>query len=177
MLFDLKLVHGERAHVGRTFEPSAFDPPDEEYRVAAPVRLAMDVEKAGGAVYRVTGRVVTRLELVCGRCLDPFEIAVDAPFELRYVPAIDDAAGGEREIAEDDLTTSFYRDGVLDVTDLLREQFQLALPMKPLCSDACRGLCAVCGANLNRTTCECTPRWEDPRLAVLKGLLNRQKEN
>ena len=55
--------------------------------------------------------------------------------------ATENGGDGEREIAEDDLTTAFYRDGVLDVIDLLREQFQLALPMKPLCSEDCRGLC------------------------------------
>ena len=83
----------------------------------------------------------------------------------------------EREIEDDDLTTAYYSDGLLDIGELLREQFQLALPMKPLCSDACRGLCAQCGANLNRTECECAPAWEDPRLAPLKSLLNRPKEN
>ncbi len=50
----------------------------------------------------------------------------------------------EREIEEDDLTTALTtRDGLLDIGDLLREQFQLALPMKPLCSAACRGLCVA----------------------------------
>jgi uncharacterized protein len=176
MLFDLRKLHADRQHVERTFEPAAFDPPDEDYRVAAPVRLSMDVEKAGGDVFRVTGRVATRLELECGRCLDPFEIAVEAPFELRYVPQAENSGDGEHEIGEDDLTTAYYRDGVLDVNELLREQFQLALPMKPLCGAACRGLCSVCGTNLNRASCNCNPRWEDPRLAALKGLLDRQKE-
>jgi uncharacterized protein len=60
---------------------------------------------------------------------------------------------------------------------MLREQFQLALPMKPLCTEGCRGLCPECGANLNRTRCDCAPMWEDPRLAPLKGLLNREKEH
>ena len=87
------------------------------------------------------------------------------------------ATEAEREIAEDDLTTAFYREGTLDVIEMLREQFQLALPMKPLCAQACRGLCPECGANLNRTACGCTPVWEDPRLAPLKELLNREKEN
>jgi DUF177 domain-containing protein len=176
MLYDLRKLHGDGAHVERTFEPAAFVPQDEDYRVAAPVHLSMDVEKAGGDVFRVTGRVGTRLELECGRCLDPYEIAVDAPFELRYVPQVENSGEGEREIGEDDLTTAYYRDGALDVNDLLREQFQLALPMKPLCSAACRGLCAVCGTNLNRANCNCNPRWEDSRLAALKGLLDRQKE-
>jgi uncharacterized protein len=65
---------------------------------------------------------------------------------------------------------------MLDLGELLREQFLLALPMKPLCDDGCRGLCPECGANLNRTPCGCAPTWEDPRLAALKGLLTRDKE-
>ena len=177
MLFDLTRLRGDREHVQRTFEPSAFDPQDEDYRVVAPVELSMDVEKAGGDTFRVTGRVQARLELACSRCLEPFEVPVDAAFELRYLPQGHNTGEGEREIEEDDLTTAYYRDGALDVIDLMREQFQLALPMKPLCSEACRGLCPDCGANLNRTTCGCAPRWEDPRLAPLKGLLDRQKEN
>ena len=177
MLFDLRQLHGDRAHVERTFEAAAFEPPDEDYRVSAPVHLSMDVQKASADVFRVAGRVSTRLELECGRCVEPYEIAVDAPFELRYVPQSENSGEGDQEVGEDDLTTAYYREGVVDVVDLLREQFQLALPMKPLCSEACQGLCALCGTNLNRSSCECKPRWEDPRLAALKGLLDRQKEN
>lgn len=177
MLLDLSKLRGAREHFERTFQPSVFDPPDEDYRVAAPVELSMDVERAGPAVFRVTGRAVTRLELECGRCVEPFEVPVDARFELRYVPQPEAAAGEEREIGEDDLTTSFYRDGTLDVVEMVREQFQLALPMKPLCAMSCRGLCPECGANLNRSDCGCRPQWEDPRLAPLKELLNREKES
>jgi uncharacterized protein len=177
MLLDLSRLQGQAKHYDRRFEPIAFDPQDPEYRVASPVELSMDVEKAGGDAFRVTGRATTTLQLECGRCLEPFEIPVDAAFELRYVPAIDNAGDAEREISEDDLTTAFYRDGSLDVIDMLREQFTLALPMKPLCAQACRGLCPHCGANLNRTECGCTPTWEDPRLAALKGLLEPEKEN
>jgi uncharacterized protein len=101
---------------------------------------------------------------------------VNATFELRYVPQAQNVGEGEREVADDDLATAYYRDGVLDLAELLREQFQLALPMKPLHDDACRGLCPECGANLNRTECGHQPKWEDPRLAPLKGLLNRPKE-
>ena len=66
---------------------------------------------------------------------------------------------------------------MVDLIDLMREQFVLALPMKPLCEEACKGLCAVCGTNLNKTQCGCAPKWEDPRLAPLKSLLSRDKEN
>ena len=177
MLFDLNKLHGPREHVARTLPPTAFDPQDGDYRVIAPVELAMDVEKASTAAFRVSGRAGTRLELECGRCLETFELPVDVTFDLRYVPHTQNTGEGEREIAEDDLTTAYYREGALDITELLREQFQLALPMKPLCDAACRGLCPECGTNLNRGECDCAPKWEDPRLAPLKGLLERQKEN
>lgn len=176
MLLDLNKLHGPREHFERVFQPSLFDPPDEDYRVAAPVELTLDVEKAGAGAYRVTGRAITRLELDCSRCVEPFRAPVDARFELRYVPHTGDAAA-DQEISDDDLSTAFYREGMLDVVDLLREQFQLALPMKPLCAQSCRGLCPHCGANLNGADCGCKPAWEDPRLAPLKGLLNLEKEN
>ena len=177
MLLDLNRLQGARDHVERTFAPSAFDPPDDEYRVVAPVELSMDVQKSGGDVYNVGGRVRTRLELTCSRCVEPFDVPVDAEFDLRYIPQSENAGEGEREVAEDDLTTAFHRGGVLDLGELLREQFVLALPMKPLHDEACRGLCPDCGANLNRTDCGHAPKFEDPRLAPLKGLLNRPKEN
>jgi uncharacterized protein len=181
MLLDLNRLYGPRGHVERTVQPSDLGPADPDYVVATPVELVMDVSKAGADAFEAVGRVKARLELECGRCLEPFALPIDAAFELRYVPqpAAGEVEAGpeEREIEEDDLTVAYYSDGQLDIGDLLREQFQLALPMKPLCSDACRGICPECGANLNRTECGCAPAWEDPRLAPLKSLLNRPKEN
>jgi uncharacterized protein len=76
----------------------------------------------------------------------------------------------ERELQDEDVETSYYRDDQIDLNELMREQFYLALPMKPLCQEDCQGLCAQCGTNLNTGTCECHPEWVDPRLAALKEL-------
>ena len=171
MLLDLSKHHGRREHFERTFQPSVFEPQDEDYRVVVLVELSMDVEKAGPGVFRVTGRAVTTLQLNCGRCLDEFAMPVDARFELRYVPQAEAGAGDiEREIAEDDLATSFYRDGTLDVVDMLREQFQLALPMKPLCAQSCRGLCPECGTRWDELPADHSHQQVDPRWAGLKHL-------
>ena len=177
MLLDLSKLRGQREHVERTFEPSAFDPQDDEYRVSAPVELSMDVQKSGRDTFRVAGHAKTRLEMACSRCLEPFEVPVDAAFDLRYVHQAENTGDPEQEIADEDLATAYYREGLLDVGELLREQFQLAIPMKPLCSSDCRGLCPTCGANHNRGDCDCAPKWEDPRLAPLKALMNRHEEN
>ena len=62
---------------------------------------------------------------------------------------------------------------VIDLGEVMREQFFLALPMKPLCRPECKGLCPICGANRNRQECGCREEWVDPRLAGLKNLLKR----
>jgi uncharacterized protein len=132
-------------------------------------------------LYQLTGRIRASLELACSRCLEPFPFAVDLPFDLRYLPqhmnvggsgeAEDEDEDGEaEEVGGDDLSTAFYRDDQIDLSQLVREQLYLALPMKPLHSEDCKGLCPNCGANLNETTCGCQIEWEDPRLAPLKAL-------
>jgi uncharacterized protein len=56
----------------------------------------------------------------------------------------------------------------------MREQFYLALPMKPLCQEGCRGLCPQCGTNLNQSECACISEWKDPRLAPLEAIKRSQ---
>jgi uncharacterized protein len=177
MLLDLNRLRGQREHFERTFPPSAFDPPDSDYRVAGPADLVLDVTRLAEDAFGLAGRVKTRLQVTCSRCLDPFDVPIDAAFDLRYVPHSENAGDDEAEVGEDDLATAFFRDGMVDLIELMREQFVLALPMKPLCGEACRGFCPDCGANLNTTQCDCAPKWEDPRLAPLKSLLSKNKEN
>ena len=176
MLLDLNKLHGQREHVERTLKPSAVGDPDPDYPSSRLLSLRWTCQGRRG---RFRGDRPGKDAVGAG--LQPLpralrDLPVDAPFELRYVP---DAHGRGRarngRSRTDDLTTAFYRDGLLDIGELLREQFQLALPMKPLCSDACRGLCALCGTNLNRSECDCKPEWEDPRLAPLKSLLTDRR--
>jgi uncharacterized protein len=136
----------------------------------APVDLDVDIFK-DKEKFRLEGTVRTELELPCSRCLEPFRFPVDASFEQRFLPASEMIGGHEREMQDEDIDISYYRDDRIDLNELLREQFYLALPMKPLCRDDCKGLCAQCGTNLNTGACSCAAGWEDPRLAPLKGLM------
>jgi uncharacterized protein len=168
MILDVAKIREPLLRIDRTDEPSAFAA-EEDYRVVEPVRVAADVRRDQEKV-RIGGHVTTALELACSRCLEAFRVPVDAAFDLLYLPAASEPTAGEQEVEDDDLGTSYYRDGVIDLADLVREQFYLALPMKPLCRDACRGLCPECGTNLNTGACACTHAWDDPRLAPLKAL-------
>ena len=165
---NLSKIRTAQERFERVYQPDQLAR-ESDYTVAAPVDLQFDIFK-DKQQYRLVGRVKTTLELACGRCLEPFTLPVDQPFDLRYQPHAQNTGEGEREIEEDDLTTAFYENDEIDLGQLMREQFYLALPMKPLCNDDCKGLCPICGTNLNRGTCDCNRQWEDPRLAALKTL-------
>jgi uncharacterized protein len=170
---DLRTIKGPRVRVRRDFSGASFSRDgDEQYRVRDTVTLDLDVRKDGAKV-RLVGRLDAVLEIECCRCLDPFPLVVGVDVDLLYLLASDNTGAGEVRIEESDLRTAYYRDDQIDLGQLMAEQFQLALPMKPLCRADCRGLCAVCGGNRNTTACQCVARWDDPRLAVLKGLLNQ----
>jgi uncharacterized protein len=173
---DLTKIRTAHERVEHRYRPEALAADGDAFRVAAPVDLAFDVFK-DGAQFRLVGRVATALEVACSRCVEPFEIPVDAAFDLRYHPREMNTGEGEREIEEDDLSTAFYENDAIDLGQLMREQFYLALPMKPLCSEDCRGLCPQCGTNLNRGACACGPGWEDPRFAALRALQARPREH
>lgn len=172
MKLDLGKIREAQTRYDRTFAPGEIAAADDAYRVVAPVQLAFDIHK-DKEKFRLVGTVRTELELPCSRCLEPFRLPVDVTFDQRYLPQAAEALS-EKEIADEDLETSFYRDEQIDLNELLREQFYLALPMKPLCRETCKGLCPQCGTNLNTDTCDCGAGWEDPRLAALKQLKTRE---
>ncbi len=171
LLLDLREMRGSEERVDRSCPPATFSAdPTDGYAIAGDVLLALRVRKDGDKCH-MSGRVCTTLTLACSRCLERFEMPCDLAVDLLYLPFSVNRGDGEHEIAEDDLSTAFYHDGRIDLGQMVREQFQLALPMKPLCRGDCRGLCPACGTNLNERHCGCDTRWRDPRLAALETLL------
>ena len=175
MQLDLTKYRQPLGHFSRTFRPDEVAQEDDAYRIVSPVVLEFEIQK-DKETFRLVGEARTELELECGRCLEPFRLPVQSAFDVRYLPASEISSEEEREVQDEDLETSYYRDDQIDLNELLREQFYLALPMKPLCLEECRGLCAQCGTNLNAGACECGPAWQDPRLAPLKALVTPKEK-
>jgi uncharacterized protein len=120
----------------------------------------------------VHGEIRATVPQVCGRCLEPFGARVTAGVDVRVVPR--PATADNVELAADDLDVEFYEKDELDLDVLIETEATLALPMKPLCREDCRGLCPVCGGNRNVVACGCPDRAPDPRLAVLRDLVARR---
>jgi uncharacterized protein len=158
--------------IDRQFEPSVLGD-DADFRLVGMATLAGVATKDGRKV-RLAGTLQATLECPCSRCLDPLAIRVDSTLDLLFLPASDAVPAGTRDaetgVEADDLGVSFYQDDVLDLSEVVREQLFLAVPMKPLCADACRGLCPTCGVNRNREDCSCNTEWVDPRFDALRRL-------
>jgi uncharacterized protein len=122
---------------------------------------------------RLRGRLQAGLELQCARCLDQVPQEVAREFELLYRPLGADVGRDELSVTDAEAEIGYYQgDGIL-LEDVLREQLLLALPLKITCREECKGLCPLCGKNLNQEQCSCVAPAEDPRWAALKEIRGR----
>ncbi len=121
----------------------------------------------------VTGWLEAHPRLSCSRCLEEFEATVKATFEEEYLPIIDVRTGLPVRPPEGEDTPFFYLDQnhELDLSELVRQHVLVSLPLKPLCKEACAGLCPQCGANLNEGPCGCKPLPSQSPFGALEDLL------
>jgi uncharacterized protein len=120
-----------------------------------------------GDDYLLQGHIGGVLETTCARCLESARVHLDAPIAVTFVPADED----DEALDEDDDVVGFAGREI-DVSDEVRDEILLAIPLKPLCEESCRGLCSVCGGNRNAVLCDCEAqqRQATSRLAALGKL-------
>jgi uncharacterized protein len=104
----------------------------------------------------------------CGRCLKRYPFPLEKKFDLVLTPEPASAKG--KGLSLDEMGLSYYASNEIDLSPLIREQVLLALPMRPLCEEGCRGLCAGCGVDLNDEQCLCPDPPGDPRMAIFRSL-------
>ena len=122
---------------------------------------------------RVVGEMSTRVEVACARCLDPVRRDVHRSFDLLYRPLGSDSGREEISVTQAEAEIGYYTgEGVL-LEDILREQLLLEVPIKVVCRDDCKGLCPLCGQNLNQGSCNCETHEQDPRWDALRGLRDK----
>jgi uncharacterized protein len=134
----------------------------------SPVRFEGEVVRVEGG-YSLDARLTYSGQLECSRCLAPYAFEEDEDFSLllykRRAPSSE-----EISLNEEDLDVWFYDDPEVAVAPIVEERIQIAVPMKPLCKDDCRGLCARCGRDLNEGPCDCTAEPIDARWDALRQL-------
>jgi len=124
----------------------------------------------------VDGSIQISVSMRCSRCLGDFSYPLDIAFQEEYIPAEELDTKGDHELTGGELNIGFYRNDELDTGELVKEQVLLGVPMKPLCSRDCRGICPECGINLNEGFCNCSAEKIDPRLAPLKRFMKSNND-
>lgn len=157
------------------FAPGTIDFRTREFRQAAPLTVQLTAELEGREIH-IEGQLATRLELICGRCLEPVVQEMAPSFDLLFRPLATIAREDELPLTQEEAEVGFYSGEGLFLADVVAEQVHLALPMKVVCRAECRGLCPQCGANLNRERCRCVQRAADPRLAPLAHWAEEKKK-
>ncbi|HEX6988415.1 MAG TPA: DUF177 domain-containing protein [Bacillota bacterium] len=150
-----------------TVEPLEFR--GERIRFEGPLRLDVRLHNAGGRLWADVA-VHGRVQATCARCLKPVERAV----EFSYSEAF--RRPDQEPLADEGVRETVFEGDEIDLSGGFEEQVLLALPMRDLCRPDCRGLCPVCGADLNEGDCGCDRTEIDPRFAPLAELLRRRDD-
>ncbi|MGB9710111.1 MAG: YceD family protein [Thermodesulfovibrio sp.] len=151
-------------------------PKIEGIKITKSFKAILRIEKKGAEVF-VKGIVSGEVELQCSRCLKEYTMPIKTLVEVTYHPIEELSKEELVELKKDEMDVDFYREGIIDTEDIIRDQILLNIPMKPLCSEDCKGLCPICGTDLNEFKCGCVVKEIDPRMAVLQSLLRRMKKN
>lgn len=169
MFLDIKDLAVRKQVIRKNYAPGSIDYQTSEMKQVEPLEVTGTAELIEGQI-RISGEIETKVELVCARCLESVVEDVHRSFDLFYSPLPHGERPEEARLKEDDAEIGFFEGEGLFLTDVLREQVLLALPMKVICRSDCRGLCPNCGANLNHEECRCETHSTDPRLAPLARL-------
>ena len=153
----------------------AFADCSQPVPLKGPVEVEGRLSRSENTVY-FSAMAHGAFELVCSRCAKSFEAPLAAAVEAVFLPreeTKDENPASEEDAGE--VETVYYEGETVDLFGPLRDQIALAEPMRPLCSEDCKGLCPRCGADWNEGKCDCRETGGDPRFAEIKKLLNMKE--
>ena len=131
------------------------------------------VEYAGEKKLHISCETSLTVIIPCDRCLEP----VATVFDLNISRITKGNVTDESEVESEDLDEANYIDGyTLDADQLVGSEILIGWPTKILCSEDCKGICNVCGQNLNQGTCNCEDTSLDPRMSVIRDVFKNFKE-
>jgi len=140
-----------------------------ECRFLTPVSYDLKVAREYDHI-RVSGSVEAEVEMTCSRCAQLFNKAANSVFTIifRKAGSCEEEFDEETELSAEDLISSTYVGEDISLVHEIEEQLAMSLPLKPLCNTNCKGLCPVCGADLNKVSCSCSEKAFNFKFSALK---------
>ncbi len=145
---------------------------DDDIKLIGPLNGHVRMRRTNQGLL-VDGWVELTLELSCNRCLKEFEMPMHVKFEEQFYPTFDVVSGLPLAPFDGDEIFPIDAHHHVDLTEAIRQNVLLQLPMAAVCQEECKGLCSQCGHDLNLGLCKCEPE-VDARLSVLKTLLQNE---
>jgi uncharacterized protein len=140
-----------------------------DFDFETPLQSEAKIKRAGRSVL-ITGKVQTTLRLQCVRCLKELSYPLSTTFELTLHPLKEAPSEEETELGSEEMESSFFEGGEIHLSEIACEQIFLEIPYQPLCQRECKGLCPVCGNDLNLSSCGCVKEEWTSGFSALKNL-------
>ncbi|HMK76745.1 MAG TPA: DUF177 domain-containing protein [Thermodesulfobacteriota bacterium] len=140
-----------------------------DFDFETPLQSEVKIRRVGRSVL-MTGKVQTTLRLQCVRCLKEFSYPLSTTFELTLHPLKEAPSEEETELGSEEMESSFFEGGEIHLSEIACEQIFLEIPYQPVCQEGCKGLCPVCGKDLNISSCECVKEELTSGFSALKKL-------
>ena len=148
--------------------------PREEVTVEKIIEATVTVKRIGELEAEINGAISVKARTFCDRCGKTLHIPLESRFVYECVVGSEEQdAQQESECREEDFNRIYLEESVIDIGEILREQILLAVPLRNLCDDSCRGLCPECGANLNNESCTCKKTENSSPFSILKKIKGR----
>ncbi len=167
-LSELSAVLGKTMTYACPIEMEQFHGPTGDYPITEKQPAELTITHTEKKKLRLEGTIRLTLRMPCDRCLEP----VSVPFALSIEEELD-MEQGEEEGAEEKEEHPYIQSHLLDVEQLIANELMLALPMKVLCREDCKGICDRCGQNLNDKDCGCDRAAPDPRMAAIQDIFKQ----
>lgn len=164
MQIDISDLIGKRLkqkEVSVSFQGKSFTLEGEEIGFVDPIMVEGTFTTSGDLI-NFQGKIKTTLRLVCSRCLENFNYVLEMDIDEKF----------SKVIHEEDNDIVIINSDKVDFSPIIETNLILSLPMKKLCHEECKGLCSVCGTNLNHSDCNCEKSDIDPRLAKLRDFFS-----
>jgi len=142
---------------------------------SATFTAVLRISPAKGGILNISGKVAATAMLECSRCLATFPCNIDTEMNIDLAPVSSLGAVSEHELVAGELDVEFYQGDEIEPVDFVKEQLLIAIPMVPVHSADCKGLCSICGADLNKGACGHQQKGPEDfgAFAALKDLLKK----
>lgn len=162
---DIGSIPEGESHIDLTADAEELQVTLEGARLESPIRVSFDIDRKGDDIL-LRGTASVKAVLECARCLDEYALILEAPVQLWCVAGVEKRESeGREDVIEVPAGAKF-----VDLSDCLRSELVVLIPFKPLCKNDCKGLCPICGANLNMNGCSCEAGGYDSRWDALRDI-------